>query len=141
MNLKEEMFLKSNAGKECISYLESIQSTKITERQSAEIRNKYSMMFYNETKLGGMVDYINNSYILITLYKKYNITVVKDIPVIKIETTVCNEKKTAPTLLEGWITYIIIMIIVSIFHARILGWIFATIVFIIWRKNEIDKYN
>lgn len=140
MNLKEEMFLNSNAGKECISYLESIQSTQVTEKQSREIRNKYSMMFYNETKICGMVFYISNSYILITLFRKYNITIVKDDPIIEIERPV-NRKKTAPTLLEGWITYITIMIIISIFHGRILGWIFATIVFISWRKSEINKYN
>lgn len=51
------------------------------------------------------------------------------------------EKKTAPTLIDGWIIYIVIMIFLAIFNERIIGWVFTTIIFLIWRKHEIDKYN
>jgi len=50
-------------------------------------------------------------------------------------------KKTAPTLIDGWYIYILVMLVLSIFHERVLGWIVVTIVFLLWRASEIKKYN
>jgi hypothetical protein len=147
-NLKEEMFLNSNAGQQCIKYLETLQNTEIENKKAIEISDKYTMMFYDETHLGGAIAYINCTFIPICLFKKYNITVVKD----KVTNSINNtdntylvkteiERKTAPTLIDGWYIYIIVILVLSIFKERILGWIVTTIIFILWRANEIDKYN
>ena len=55
--------------------------------------------------------------------------------------TSANIRKTAPTLVEGWGCYIIFMALEIIFTGTIGLWIPTTILFIIWRKKEIRKYN
>ena len=52
-----------------------------------------------------------------------------------------TSKRTAPTLGNGWFIYIVVMLFFSIFHQRIGFWIITTIIFLIWRANEINKYN
>lgn len=146
---KQQMFNESAAGKRCIAYLKSIENTEIERRQANEIRNTYTMLFYKETGLNSYLGYIDNTYIPLVLFKQYNITVVDNKQTnnssfvnnnyYNDKTT--NKRKTAPTLVDGWFTYIVIMIALSIFNGRVLWWIFATIVFIIWRSSEIDKYN
>jgi len=152
-NLKEKLFMESNSGKECISHLEEINGTTISKAEADKIANSYAMKFYQETKFRGAFAYICNMYIPIVLFKKYNIKVLDYTTSLQQSTNqqhntyytdrqyVINEKKTAPTLIDGWIIYIIIMLALSIFNERLIGWIFTTIVFIIWRKNEIKKYN
>lgn len=150
-NLKEEMFLKSKAGNECIKYLKTIQNTEIESREAKELSYKYSMLFYKETNFHHAISYIQFTYIPINLFREYNITIVSNKSTDNnidnndtkeyINTTNVLKKKTAPTLIEGGITYVLIMIGLSIFNERILGWIVTTIIFVLWKTNEINKYN
>ena len=142
---KQQMFNESNAGKQCIAYLETIQNTEIERSQADELRNKYATLFYHETGLSSLKMYICNTYIPFILFKQYNITVVDDKHIdsntYHNNTETTNNRKTAPTLADGWYIYILIMLLLSIFYERVLGWIFTTIVFVLWRLSEIDKYN
>ena len=52
-----------------------------------------------------------------------------------------REKKTAPTLKDGWVVYIFFMCLEVIFVDTIGLWIPTTIIFILWRKKQIRKYN
>lgn len=45
-------------------------------------------------------------------------------------------KKVQPDVFSGVLLYIVIMLIGSIFEARILLWSFATVIFIFWLLNE-----
>ena len=39
----------------------------------------------------------------------------------------------------GWMWYIAMMIVVTIFKQRVLGWIALTIIFFVWRHSKIKK--
>ena len=52
-----------------------------------------------------------------------------------------KEIKKPSTLIEGWIIFITLMIVESMFYGACGAWIITIIGFIIWRKREIDKYN
>lgn len=144
-NLKEEKFIGSNSGKKCIEHLEKIKCTQIENKNAIKLCEYYSMLFYKETNYYGAIPYIQFTYIPINLFKKYDITVVEDkqIKIINndIEHVETKIKKTSPTLFDGWYIYILIIILLSIFYERMLGWIVATIIFLLWRVKEIDKYN
>ena len=43
------------------------------------------------------------------------------------------------SLVMGWITYLVVMGITSIFNGRIFGWIMWTIFFFVWRHNYKEK--
>lgn len=43
------------------------------------------------------------------------------------------------SLMIGWVWYIFLMIIVSIFNGRFAGWIILSVCFFKWRKNKIKK--
>lgn len=143
-----QMFIESDAGKQCIEYLKAIENTEIERSEADRIKSKYSMLFYNETGFKKLMAVVKNTYIPIVLFKEYNITVVENktkqdinISYNNTQSNNTNNRKTAPTLVEGWLTYILIMIVLSIFYERVLGWIVTTIIFFIWRSKEIDKYN
>jgi hypothetical protein len=148
-NFEEELFMKSKAGKKCINYLESIKGSTISQKESDRIRNKYTMDFFEETKYNGAFGHIDNMFIPYILFKKYNIIVDKNklsfdeqtYAVSSYDISKPESKKTAPTLSDGWYIYILVMLVLSIFHERILGWIVATIIFLLWKSNEINKYN
>lgn len=137
----EEIFNNSKAGKRYLELLESLKDKTITEKESYNIRNKTNIAFGQERKHQGCFytekerSYISFCYIPKLMYEKYNIRVAPNEPTVK------YTKKTAPTLTEGWITYIVVMIVISIFNERIFGWIMVTIMFLIWRASEINKYN
>ena len=52
-----------------------------------------------------------------------------------------RSKKKPATLAEGWVVFIILLLVESIFYGAVAGWIGTTILFLIWRRAEIDKYN
>ncbi len=55
---------------------------------------------------------------------------------------IINQSKKKPaTLAQGWVIFIILLLVESIFYGAVGGWIATTILFLIWRRCEIDKYN
>ena len=52
-----------------------------------------------------------------------------------------SHSKKIPTLKSGLIAYIVIMFIEIIFFNTIQLWIFTTLIFLLWRHNEIRKYH
>ena len=44
-----------------------------------------------------------------------------------------------PKLIAGWILYLTIMTVATIFNARIVIWILTTVMFSSWRKDVIEK--
>jgi len=143
----KKSFHESKAGEQCVAYLKSIQGKTISEKEAKAICDKYADLFYNEegSWCQDKAEIIRNTYIIYYLFKEYNITVSKvldshnDMHEYKEKPMV--SKKTAPTLIDGWYIYILVMLVLSIFHERVLGWIVVTIVFLLWRASEIKKYN
>lgn len=52
-----------------------------------------------------------------------------------------RKKKTAPTLTDGWICYIVIMLFEIVFPGTVALWVPTTIIFLVWSRKEIKKYN
>jgi len=52
-----------------------------------------------------------------------------------------THRKKAPTLTEGWIILIVIMLFEIILIDTIPLWLLTIIIFLLWRRNEIRKYN
>jgi hypothetical protein len=131
----------SKAYKECVNYVKQLEGKTITEKEKNEIINKYMKQFIQEHPFDkSMYSGVKQTF-LSTLFNEYNVNVVKEEENINTNTTYYIEKKTAPTLADGWFIYILLMLIVSIFYERVFGWIMITIWFVIWRNNEINKYN
>ena len=52
-----------------------------------------------------------------------------------------SRKNKPPTLSEGWFIFIFFILIESVFKGAFVAWFITTIIFLIWRKKEFDKYN
>lgn len=52
---------------------------------------------------------------------------------------VYDKDKDVDEVVYGWIIYIALMLLLTIFNGRILGWVFASIYFFSWRKKKLRK--
>ena len=121
----------------CEEYLKTIEGTMITEYEKDNIINMYTSIIIQELTNSNYSIYIKNSAIPY-LFNKYNIKVIAN----QYNSNISKKQlKTAPTLTDGYIIYVMFLILFSIFNSRLLLWIMTTIYFIIWRQNEINKYN
>lgn len=156
-------------GKLLYEELEQLEDKAITYEEEREFIRKYANMYCQEKKK--VETKLFNSTISCWLMPyEYNITVYsaqnvwwgkgerfytetellekgKRIEIeklekqLKLQQNYRPQKNIAPNLGGGIFIYVVLMIISSIFHERILAWVMLTIYFIIWVIYESSKYN
>lgn len=135
----ERLYIKSydryNMTKDqMIQEIEKIKET-LLPKFVEEIKRDYKKYYTND----GKIKYISKQsehQLLLREIDEYN----NKSSIEKIVLNHCDGR-TAPTLTTGWIVFIFLLFIEAFFFGRIAAWILTTIMFIIWRKKEIDNYN